>query len=380
MGIKDIIFNNNEDVYNNFPDAVIVLDFMRNIIVWNKRAEMLFGYSKAEVKNKNIMMIFDEDFDRFNKIIGLNHGTILNATTKNGEKIFVDVTAYDAHSSAKTVVSVRALSNKFLELQNLLDDYQTTKKLVSNRDSFLSNLKFDFVTPLNAAIGFSQSLLDRICGDINEKQEKYLSIINSNNKKMKILVDKVFDAIELDADKREFSFKNFDFIKMVEFAIGSVQKSAEEKGLHIIQQIETDKRKAFGDEYAFAQILQILLDNAVKFSNSGNIYIKISHPDVETLEFNEIKIPAGYSENSYLRVDVIDNGIGVPQDKLSEIFDEYQIKNLSVAKKYEGTALSLPIARKIVHKFNGTIWCAPNTDQGSIFTFIIPIDRMSFEQ
>ena len=64
------------------------------------------------------MLLFAEDFERFNKIIGLNHGTILKATTKTGENIFVDVTAYDAHSSAKTIISVRALSNKFLELQN----------------------------------------------------------------------------------------------------------------------------------------------------------------------------------------------------------------------------------------------------------------------
>ena len=77
-------------------------------------------------------------------------------------------------------------------------------------------------------------------------------------------------------------------------------------------------------------------------------------------------------------------GVGIGSWCAKEVIriaiDEYQIKNLSVAKKYEGTALSLPIARKLVHKFNGTIWCTPNTDQGSIFTFIIPIDRMSFEQ
>ena len=120
MGIKDLFFNNNEDIYNNFPDAVIVIDFMRNIIVWNKRAELIFGYTKSEIKNKNIMLLFSEDFERFNKIIGLNHGTILRATTKIGETVFVDVTAYDAHSSAKTVIAVRALSNKFLELQKTI--------------------------------------------------------------------------------------------------------------------------------------------------------------------------------------------------------------------------------------------------------------------
>ena len=380
MGIKDIIFNNNENIYNNFPDAIIVLDFMRNIVVWNKRAELLFGYTKSEIKNKNIMLLFSEDFERFNKIIGLNHGTILKATTKAGEHIFVDVTAYDAHSSAKTIVSVRALSNKFLELQNLLDDYQTTKMLVSNRDSFMSNLKFDFLTPLNAAIGFSQSLLEQVCGELNEKQEKYINIINANNKKVKSLMDKVFDVITLDANKREFNFKNFDFVKMTEFVIESRRNIAQDKGLNIHLNNLSEKRNAFSDEYAFAQIIEIFLDNAIKFSEKGEIKITLSHPDVETLEFREMKIPTGYTDTSYLRVDVSDEGIGIAQDRVSEVFDEYLAKNLAIAQKYEGTALSLPIARKLVHNLNGAIWCVKNFDKGSTFSFIIPIERMSFEQ
>ncbi len=380
MGIKDIIFNNKENIYDNFPDAIIVLDFMRNIVVWNKRAEMLFGYSKNEVKNKNVMMLFDENLDRFNKIIGLNHGTILNAVTKNGENIFVDVTAFDAYSSAKTVISVRALSNKFLELQNLLDDYQTTKQLVSNRDSFLSNLKFDFITPLNASIGFSQSLLDGICGKITKKQEKYLSIINTNSQKLKNLMEKTFEIISLDADNREFVFKNFDFISMIAYAIEKFQNKISEKGLVLIQDIQTEKRNAFGDEYAFAQMLSILLDNAVKFTNAGKIVIKISHPDVALLEANKIKVPAGYSENSYIKIEVIDTGIGISPERCGEIFDEYSSKNLEISQKYEGTALSLPIARKLVHKFNGAIFCNINSDSdsGAVFTLILPIEKMKF--
>ena len=380
MGIKDLFFNNNDDVYNNFPDAVIVIDFMRNIIVWNKRAELIFGYTKSEIKNKNIMMLFSEDFERFNKIIGLNHGTILRATTKSGENIFVDVTAYDAHSSAKTVIAVRALSNKFLELQNLLDDYQTTKMLVSDRDSFLSNLKFDFSTPLNAAIGFSQSLLDSVCGEINDKQAKYINIINSNNKKVKNLLDKVFEIISLDADKKEFNFKNFELNKIIEYVVNSQKDIAQEKGIKIITSYNLSKKNIFSDEYALAQVFQILLENAVKFSNKGDVVISCEHPDVETLEQRDIKIPLGYSEKSYLKLEVSDCGVGVAEDRLFEIFDEYLSKNLAIAQKYEGTALSLPIARKIIHKLNGSIWCERKSTGGSNFILVIPIERMSFEQ
>ena len=378
MGIKDIIFNNKESHYDNFPDAIIVLDFLRNITYWNKRAEILFGYSKSEIKNKNIAIIFNEDFEKFNKIIGLTHGNIIKATNKTGEKFFVDVTAYDATNSAKIIVSVRALSNKFLELQNLLDDYQTTKMLVADRDSFLSSLKLDFINPVNAAIGFSQSLLDGVCGKLTKKQQQYIDIINSNNKKLKTLFDKVFDIIDLDADKTEFNFKNFNFSKMIEFVIENKTDIAKEKNISIISEINTAKKTAYGDEYAFAKIIDILIDNAIKFSNKGEVSVKVFHPDIETLEHQEMKIPTGYSEKSYLQIEIADNGIGINEEKAANIFDEYSAKNLSSAQKYEGTALSLPIAKKIIHKLNGAIYYTPNENNGSIFTVLLPIERMHF--
>jgi len=379
MNIKDLFFNTDENIYNNLPDAIIILDFMRNIIVWNTKAEMLFGYTKAEVKNKNVKMLFQDDFERFNKIIGLNHGTILNAITKSGESIFVDVTAFDAYNSAKTIISVRALSNKFLELQNLLDEYQATKMLVSNRDSFISNLKFDFINPLNASIGFSQSLLDGICGKTTKKQEKYLSIINTNTKKTKALLDKIFEIIALDADNREFLFKNFEFGKIIEHVITNQKNKLEDKNLKFTSTIETEKRNIYSDEYAFAQVLEILLDNAIKFTDLGEVKLLISHPDRELLEAHEIKIPAGYDEKSFFKIELSDTGIGIADDRLREIFDEYNSKNLAISQKYEGTALSLPIARKIVHKLNGRIWCEHNEQNGSKFIILMPIEKMVFD-
>ena len=340
---------------------------------------MIFGYSKSEIKNKNIVLLFNEDFDKFNKIIGLNHGSILQATTKTGEKIFVDVTAYDAYNSARIIVSVRALSNKYLELESLLDNYKATKQLVTDRDSFLSSMKLDFFTPINSTIGFSQSLLDETGGKLNTKQKKYVEIINSNGKKLKNLMDKVFEIISLDADKKEFNFKNFDFQKLIEFSVEKYNSQMEENKIEILIENLTQKRNAYSDEYAFIQIIEILLDNAIKYGNKKNITIKIFYPNSETLEFHDMKCPAGYTEEAYLQIEVADLGEGISEEQSSEIFDEYSAKNLTVAQKHEGTALSLPIAKKLANKLGGTLWYAPNTPTGSIFTLLIPVERMSFE-
>ena len=379
MGMKDFFFNNSEKIYNNFPDGIIVLDFMRNIIMWNQKAELIFGYSKSEIKNKNIILLFNEDFDKFNKIIGLNHGSILHATTKTGEKIFVDVTAFDSYNSARIIVSVRALSNKYLELESLLDDYKITKQLVSDRDSFLSSMKLDFLTPINSTIGFSQSLLDEAGGKLNAKQKKYVEIINSNGKKLKNLTDKVFEIISLDAGKKEFNFKNFDFQKLIEFSVEKYNSQTEENKIEILIENLTQKRNAYSDEYAFIQIIEILLDNAIKYGDNKNITIKLFHPESETLEFHDMKCPAGYTEEAYLQIEIADLGAGISEEQATEIFDEYSAKNLAFAQKHEGTALSLPIAKKLANKLGGTLWYLPNTPAGSVFTLLIPVERMNFE-
>ncbi len=380
MDIQKFLFNQNDNIYNNFPDAIIVINFMRNIVVWNKRAELLFGYTEKEIKNSNIKVIFNEDYEKLNKIIGLTHGNILRATTKNNEVIFVDVTAYDAHSSAKTVISVRAVSEKFMMLQGLLEAYQQTKELVSNRDSFFSNLKFDFVTPLNAAIGFSQSLLDNVCGELNAKQKKYISIINTNIKKVNAMMEKVFYIIALDAGKKEFNFKSFDFIKVFNFLEETFSIKAKEKNLKIEFHNEVERRNVFSDEYAVIHIMSYLIENAVKFTENGGIEVAARYPDIMFLETHGIKIPSGYNEKSYIHLYVKDSGIGIDEEHIATIFDEYNIKNNQVVKKYGGTALSLPICNKLVQKLSGIIWCESDEETGSIFHVIIPIERMSFEQ
>ena len=280
----------------------------------------------------------------------------------------------------KTIISIRAVSEKFMMLQGLLEEYQQTKELVSNRDSFFSNLKFDFVTPLNAAIGFSQSLLDNVCDELNTKQKKYVSIINTNIKKVNAMMEKVFDIIALDAGKKEFNFKSFDFIKIFNFLEETFTPKAKEKNLKIEFHNEVERRNVFSEEYALIHIMSYLIENAIKFTESGEIEVLAGYPDIMFLEMHGIKIPSGYNEKSYIHLSVKDSGIGIDEEHLITIFDEYNVKNNQVVKKYGGTALSLPICSKLVQKLSGVIWCESDGEKGSIFHVVIPVERMSFEQ
>ena len=117
-----------------------------------------------------------------------------------------------------------------------------------------------------------------------------------------------------------------------------------------------------------------------KYSGVIPIVVSAEYPEIMFLETHGIKIPAGYNEKSYIHISVADTGIGISEEHLANIFDEYNVKNNQIIKKFGGTALSLPICHKLVQKLSGTIWCESDGETGSIFHVVIPIERMSFEQ
>jgi signal transduction histidine kinase len=289
----------------------------------------------------------------------------------------VDVTSADA--SDEVIISIRNVSEKQRLLEKLLDDYEQTKALTQARDCFITNLSGDLTSPLNSIIGFSQALFEGLGGELTEKQKKYLGIINTNGKKLLDMMEEIIDITALDANKKEFTFKNFDIIKMVDFAIETIKPLCAEKKIELITDYSTlERRNCNCDELALRKILLNIFDNAVKFTDAGSIQISLSHPELDFVSYHGIKVPAGYSEKSFIHFTVKDTGIGIQESELDSVFDEYRILDKSVRQKYGGTGLSLAITRKTTEKLDGVIWVESELIEGSEFHIIIPIERIRF--
>lgn len=363
---------NLKDVFEKHPEPIIIIDSQKKICEWNKAAINTFGYSKREAKDKNLNLIFTEYKD-----IIENKNIILKAQNKNGQTLYVDTICTKLSPSDKYMIAAKDVSEKQKQLAILFEEYENLKNINLNKSGFIADMSNNIKNPLHSIIGFSQALIDGLGGPLTEKQHKYVSIISKNANSLNALLTNIIDISKADADKIEYNLKHFDITQLIKVICETVLPIIEDKKLSFgVNLSELEKRNVFSDENILRQILLIILDNAIKFTDAGTIKFKISHPDLDFTKQQGIDIPEGFSDNSYLMISISDTGIGIPEAKLDSIFSEYRVIDQNIIKKYGGTGLSLALCYKLVKKLKGKIWVESEPEEGSSFNFIIPVDEL----
>ena len=174
----------------------------------------------------------------------------------------------------------------------------------------------------------------------------------------------------------EFNFKTFDLTQTVNSIIDTINPILSEKKLTFTLEIsDLIKKNIYSDEATVRQILLNLLSNAIKFTESGSIKLIITHPNFEVLKFQNVDIPLDSLDSNYLLFSVSDTGIGISENDINVIFDEYRQLDRSLSKKYGGTGLGLALTKKMLGELNGKIWVNSELSKGSTFNFIIPVER-----
>lgn len=360
--------------FDNYPDAIIGINSQYDIVLWSQKAEKLFNYSKREIIGKNIGLVLLDETSKIEQCIRENKSLIISARNKSGEEIFVEITCND--NISEKIIAVRDITKNQKILEKLLVEYEKAANISQNKSNFISSLSHELRTPLHSIIGFSHALLDGLGGELSEKQEKYVNIISKNANNLLALLNNVLDISKIEAGKMEFNFKTFDVNQLINSVVESIAPLAREKKLEFeLDLSEITKKNIYFDEGMLRQILLNIVSNAVKFTETGSISLKASHPDMDFLKHKGVNVYFDYADKSYLMISVKDTGIGISEEDLPGIFDEYRQLDRSMSKKYGGTGLGLAITRKIIHELGGVIWVESEIVQGSTFSFIIPIER-----
>ena len=221
------------------------------------------------------------------------------------------------------------------------------------RNQFLSHMSHEIRTPLNSIIGLAD-LLTR--SDLPLPEKEKIESINSASNTLLHLVNDILDLSKLQANAVNIEQKDIDISQIIQ----SVLKIFEEKVASQVQLKFDHNLECFtarvGDEYRIRQIIGNLLSNAIKFTQEGTITVSL-----EELDQDQIKIS------------VRDTGIGISNDKIDQIFEEFKQADLSTSRKYGGTGLGLPICKKIIELMQGKIWYEKNhiDQKGSIFSFVL---------
>jgi diguanylate cyclase (GGDEF)-like protein len=227
------------------------------------------------------------------------------------------------------------------------------------KSEFFSNMSHELRAPLTSIIGYSELLLDRTGGELNTKQSEYIGNIQSSGTLLLEIINNLLDLSKIRAGRMEIRFAEFSMRKLISSCVAAVSPLASKKGLDLESRIEEGSLMINADETKVKQILLNLLSNAVKFTPHGGSIAVYAHSS--ELEGQ----PA-------IEVSVTDNGIGIRQEDLTKIFEEFRQADSSYTREYPGTGLGLSIVKRFVEMHGGLVKAESVFGKGSCFTIVLP--------
>src|SRR5215472_15484785 len=255
----------------------------------------------------------------------------------------------------ETFASQSALAMINAQLYRRLERQSAALEIASRHKSeFLASMSHELRTPLNAIIGFSEVLLERMFGELNERQDDYLRDIWSSGKHLLELLNDILDLSKIEAGQMVLNRSEFVVSESLEYCLSMVRERALKQGMLLSLEVDPDVGLLDADRLRFRQVVLNLLSNAVKFTPEGG------RVDVRA-----------FIRDQELVVLVADTGVGVPAEDRERIFDSFQQGTRS-SGQVEGTGLGLTLSKRILELHGGRIWVDSEAGHGSTFGFALP--------
>lgn len=353
-----------KQVVNNVSDIIYRIDLKGFFTYVNSSAIKQTGYQMEELMKMKYTSLIQNDYKQkayfFFKNIFQNK--VENSyfefplITKQGEEIWIGQKIHLLRSN-NAIIGFQIIARDITQEKQFKEQLIIAKKNAENtaniKSQFLANMSHEIRTPLNGIIGLIH-LLDKT--ELSEKQKTYVNAITTSSNQLMGIINDVLDLSKIEAGKVDIVEEEFDLHELIQSVISIFEMKSSEKDVELTYEIDSDvPQYVVGDSIHLNQIMYNLLGNAVKFTEAGEVKLKISMSEDE-------------DDKQVIKFEVTDSGIGMADGVTDKIFDSFTQAESETTRKFGGTGLGLAIVKKLVELQGGTIDVKSKVGQGSSFT------------
>lgn len=360
---------NPKEVLKNLPDAVFVVDSDGKISWINDKASLIFEANKETLTEYYFDNLIADGLKLAEKSSIKKTSVVTAAFTPDNKEFFIEMNA--KRFGEQYFITIRDVT----AMTNVLAVAEKTGRLNKEKNTMLVKLSGEFKSPVQSIIGFSQALLDGLGGNITDKQEKYVKIINKNSNDLLYFLEKFIEFSQTESSLYTYDYQIFDVTNTIQNVIKNNEAEIYAKSLTVNLDSEgLEKRTICSDEYALKIIIQNLLETAIKLTDIGTITIKTSNPDSTLVEKSGLKVNKSGILKDFIHISLTDTGMGLAESELEGIFEPYSLLD-KTSKKLILRSITLGTAANIVKKLRGSIWIESEVMKGSTFNVIIPVEK-----
>lgn len=354
-----------DNIILTMADTLVVLDPDRNIQMVNSATLELLGYTEDELVGEPFEKILIQPEVRRESVGQLVRDRFVRNIegvyrAKNGETInisFSRAVMCDEQNRVVGIVCVaQDISDRILIEETLRQAKDSAEAASRAKSVFLTRMSHELRTPLNSVIGFTNVVSKDKNGTLTDKDKMYLGRILSNGKHLLHLINDLLDLSKIEAGKSELIISQVNLRELITETVQQLEGNASAKSIELIANLPDAIQSIETDGGRLKQILINLIGNAIKFTEKGSV---------------TVRVPVEVASGIPIRIDVIDQGVGIERDRLEAIFEAFQQEDNSMSRKYEGTGLGLAISRSLCRLMGYRLTVESKKNQGSTFSIIL---------